>query len=151
MIMTKILFAFAAMFFLSLGVYSSPTAEDGWLVLAKVKFEPRYVKEYEEDFLFPIFTTGIRSREGKEITLRGHYLPMEFDDTKTIVLSKFPFAACFFCGGAGPESVAEIHFSEKPKRFKADQIITISGILKLNDKDLNHMNFILNNAQLLTP
>jgi hypothetical protein len=124
-------------------------AEDGWQVLGTVKFTPKFIKEYNESFLFPAFDAAMKAREGKEFVLKGHYLPMEFDDAKMIVVSKFPYAACFFCGGAGPESVAEVHFTEKPKRFKTDQIITIKGILKLNDKDVNHMNFILTQAHLV--
>ncbi len=57
---------------------------------------------------------------------------------------------CFFCGGASPASVAEIYFKVKPPRFKADQIIAVRGILKLNDSDIDHMNFILNDAELIT-
>lgn len=124
----------------------SAPAVEGWQVFASVKFVPKFLKEYNESFLFPQFDAHIRSHEGKELILTGHYLPMELDDSKTIVLSKFPYAACFFCGGAGPESVAEIHFAEKPKRFKADQLITVKGILKLNSADVNHMNFILMQA-----
>ena len=76
---------------------------------------------------------------------------MELDDNKVIILSKFPYSQCFFCGGAGPESVAEIYFSSKRPRLKADQLITVTGLLKLNALDINHMNFILENARIEMP
>jgi hypothetical protein len=56
---------------------------------------------------------------------------------------------CFFCGGAGPEAVAEVHFAGKVPRFKADQIIMAKGILKLNGRDITHLNFILKEAVLV--
>ncbi len=123
--------------------------EDGWAHFAKVKFTSKYYKELKEHFLTPFFDSRIRAMEGTEIQLRGHYMPFEFDDKKTIVISKYPYAACFFCGGAGPESVAEVFFSSKPLKFKADQIITVKGKLKLNDADVNHLNFILTEARLV--
>ncbi len=124
--------------------------EDGWVIFAKVKFTSRYYKEHKENFLTPFFDSRIRALEGTEIQLRGHYMPFDLDDKKTIIISKFPYAACFFCGGAGPESVAEITFAGKVPKFKADQVITVRGILKLNDSDVNHLNFLLLNALLVT-
>jgi hypothetical protein len=133
----------------SISLPARPPVEDGWSVFAKVKFSPKFFKEFNENFLFPAFDAGIRSREGKDIVLKGHYLPMELEDDKTVIVSKFPYAACFFCGGAGPESVAEVIFAKRPRKFKADQIITIKGKLKLNDRDVNHMNFIITDAVLV--
>lgn len=122
---------------------------DGWTEFARVKFTSKFYKELNEYFLVPFFDTRIKSLEGKKITLQGHYMPLELEDNKVIVLSKYPYSQCFFCGGAGPESVAEIIFSSKTPRFKADQIVSVTGTLKLNDKDINHMNFILENATLI--
>jgi hypothetical protein len=96
----------------------------------------------------PFLDSKIRTHEGKAITLEGYYLPYDLSNKNAIIISRNPFSACFFCGGAGPESVAEIVFASKPPRFKADQIITVTGTLKLNDKNVDHMNFILVNARL---
>lgn len=128
----------------------TPPAQDGWIVFSKVKFTAKYYKELKEYFLTPLFDSRIRALEGTEIQLRGHYMPFDLDDKKTIIISKFPYAACFFCGGAGPESVAEITFVGKVPKFKADQVITVKGILKLNDLDVNHLNFLLLQAELVT-
>lgn len=122
---------------------------DGWDIFAKVKFTDKFFKELNAHYLVPFFDSKIRSYEAKDITLEGYYLPYDLDKN-TIVISKNPYSMCFFCGGAGPESVAEIVFAAKHPRFKADQIITVTGTLKLNDKDINHMNFILENARLET-
>ena len=55
-------------------------------------------------------------------------------------------ASCFFCGASGPESVIEINFKSVPP-FKTDQIVTITGVLELNKYDVDHFNYILNNAE----
>jgi hypothetical protein len=120
----------------------------GWDLFAKVKFSPQLVKEVNEYFLIPVFDPRIKFYEGKEMTLEGYYMPLDLENGHTIVLSKNPYAQCFFCGGAGPESVAEISFLTRPPKFKVDQIVRVTGTLKLNDKDIDHMNFILTDAKL---
>lgn len=122
---------------------------DTWELFAKVKFTSKFYKEFNEYFLTPKFDDNIKKLEGKEVILKGHYLPFDLANKQLIVISKFPFAQCFFCGGAGPESVAEVHFKEKPRKFKADEIITVKGRLKLNDNDVSHVNFILEDAELV--
>src|SRR5687768_12597897 len=120
---------------LVIGLTPQPST-DGWEIFAKVKFTEKFFKELNEYYLAPFLDSRIRFYEGKEMTLEGYYLPFDMNDEKAVVISKNPYSACFFCGGAGPESVAEVVFASKPSRFKADQIITVTGILKLNDKDI---------------
>lgn len=132
---------------LTSSVLAQPSA-NGWDAFAKVKFTPQLVNEVDEYFLIPFFDSKIKFYEGREMKLEGYFIPMDLDDTNTIILSKHPYSQCFFCGSAGPESVAEIIFVSKPPKFKADQIITVTGTLKLNEKDINHMNFILENSRL---
>jgi hypothetical protein len=63
------------------------------------------------------------------------------------VISKYPYAQCFFRGGAGPESIAEIVFAFKRPRLKVDEIIWVKGKLKINATEVNHLNFILADAE----
>jgi hypothetical protein len=58
----------------------------------------------------------------------------------------FHIANVFFCGGAGPESIAEVYFKAATPKFEGDQFIRIKGKLKLNDDDLEHGNFIVEDA-----
>jgi hypothetical protein len=134
---------------LSAGWWHGPADPDGWDVFAKVKFTERLSKEDNTYYLYPFFDSRIRAYEGKEFELRGHYLPMDLDDPRVVIVSKFPSSTCFFCGGAGPASVAEVYLKTKPPKLKADQIVTIKGILHLNDKDIEHMNFMLKDAMLI--
>ena len=55
-------------------------------------------------------------------------------------------AACFFCGGAGPETIIEVYFKDTPP-FKTDQGIEITGVLELNADDVAHCNYIIRNAK----
>lgn len=138
--------------FLILTLWFAPTDPDGsaWALFEQVPFKTTYFKEFSDHFLVPQFDAAIRAREGKLIQVKGHYLPMDAG-RQTVVISRYPFAACFFCGGAGPGSVAEVVFKTRPPRFKADQVITVAGRLKLNDTDVTHLNFILEEAELVVP
>lgn len=55
----------------------------------------------------------------------------------------------FFCGGAGPETIAEVSFKVKTDKFDADQFIRVKGKLKLNESDIDHVNFMLVDAVLV--
>ncbi|HWA35096.1 MAG TPA: hypothetical protein VG737_13240 [Cyclobacteriaceae bacterium] len=127
-----------------------PPVTNGWALFGGVKFTPKFYSALNESLLTPKFEKSILQYSGQEILLKGHYLPLDYIDPKVIVLSKVPNASCFFCGGAGPESVAEIHFKTKPPKFKADQIILVKGILHLNASDIEHMNFILKDVELIS-
>jgi hypothetical protein len=135
--------------FLTPWIVFFPPGDEGWDIFARVKFTEQTIQN--EYYLVPFLDTRIKSFEGKVISLKGYYLPMDLADDRTIILSKNPYSMCFFCGGAGPESVAEIIFSSKRPKLKPDQVITITGKLKLNARDIEHMNFILEDAIIKTP
>lgn len=122
---------------------------DGWIGFAKTKFEAKYNEKAKEYFLQPSFSADLKALVGKEIELEGYYLPIDVEGDAYIILSKFPYSQCFFCGGAGPESIAEVTFKTKPRDFEADEFIRVRGKLKLNDSDLEHGNFILEQAVLV--
>lgn len=122
---------------------------DGWAAFAKTKFEAKYNDSAKEYFLYPNFPAELKALEGKEIDLEGYHLPIDVDGNAYIILSKFPYSQCFFCGGAGPESISEVVFKTKQDRFEADQFIRVKGKLKLNTSDIDHGNFILEDAVLI--
>lgn len=122
---------------------------DGWVGFAKTKFDAKYNDKAGEYFLYPTFSPDLKAQVGKEIDLEGYYLPIEVEGNAYIILSKFPYSQCFFCGGAGPESIAEVYFKSKGQTFEPDQFIRVKGKLKLNDSDLEHGNFIVEEAVLV--
>ncbi len=122
---------------------------DGWGVFAKTKFDAKFNQQVGEYFLYPTFSPDLKAMVGKEFSLEGYYLPIDVEGNAYIILSKFPYSQCFFCGGAGPESIAEVFFKVKLGKFDPDQYIRVKGKLKLNDADLEHGNFILEEAVLI--
>lgn len=129
--------------------FSTTAQTDGWLSFAKTKFDAKYNDKAGEYFLYPTFSADLKGMVGKEFSLEGYYLPIDVEGNAYIILSKFPYSQCFFCGGAGPESIAEVFFKVPPGKFEPDQYIRVKGKLKLNDADLEHGNFILEQAVLL--
>ncbi|RAW01850.1 hypothetical protein DQQ10_09410 [Pseudochryseolinea flava] len=123
---------------------------DAWNEFAKTKFEPKYDEKLEEYIFYPSFPEGLLAMVGKEITVQGFYVPFAPEDGNYIILSKFPMSQCFFCGGGGPESIAEVTFAKGALKFQVDDLITVKGKLKLNKDNVEHGNFILTEAVLIS-
>lgn len=123
---------------------------DAWDAFAKTKFEPKYYEKLGEYLFYPTFSTELKALVGKEITIQGFYVPFAPEDGDYIVLSKYPMSQCFFCGGAGPESIAEVNFARDLPKLQIDDLVTVKGKLKLNTDDMNHVNFILTDAILIS-
>jgi hypothetical protein len=136
-------------FTVTIATFSASAQTDGWAVFAKTKFDAKFNQQAGEYFLYPTFSPDLKAMVGKEFNLEGYYLPIDVEGNAYIILSKFPYSQCFFCGGAGPESIAEVFFKVKPGKFDPDQFIRVKGKLKLNDADLEHGNFILEEAVLI--
>ena len=119
-----------------------------WKTLARIT----YKKEYDEFLGFkidkPVFSAEIKALEGKEVTVKGFIIPVEgYKGHKEFILSAFPYSMCFFCGGAGPESVMEVTASE-PIEYSAEAV-TIKGKLVLNPDDVNKLMYSLTGAKLV--
>ncbi|WP_028889044.1 hypothetical protein [Tenacibaculum ovolyticum] len=112
-----------------------------WQDLSKIKFTDKYFSEYDEYFMYPTFSASVKALEGKQITIKGYFLDIAAKEN-IYMLSKGPMASCYFCGQGGPESAIELQFINK-QNFKTDNIISITGILKLNRDDVEHFNYIL--------
>ena len=121
----------------------------GWEVFAETKFYWQYDKSIGMEVEIPVFSKELEELDGKEITLTGHYLPLDLEGNR-IVISKLPYASCFFCGGGvGQESVAEVEFSSVQRPFRLDELVTVKGRLKLNIDDYEHLVFIIEDAKTI--
>ncbi|WP_255047275.1 DUF3299 domain-containing protein [Lacihabitans sp. CS3-21] len=121
------------------------TQKINWVTLRDVKFTKKFNKEYELDFLYPSFGASLLKLEGKYVEIKGYVIPVS---QNLYVLSAKPMAACFFCGGSGPESIIQLNFATK-NRFKTDQIITVKGKFRLNSDNVDDLNYILDDASLI--
>lgn len=140
------LFVFALILW---GSAFAQTKTDTWNEFAKTKFESKFYEEVGEYLFYPNFPETLKAQQGKEITIEGYYVPFAPEDGNYIIISKYPMSQCFFCGGGGPESIAEVNFAKDPGAFQVDDYITVKGKLKLNAEDIDHVNFILEQAVLV--
>lgn len=119
-----------------------------WKVLSKVKIEKRFDELLNYEIDFPTFSDEVKALNGKEIVLEGWIIPLdELRGENYFVLSALPFANCFFCGGAGPETVLEV-FSEKNIKF-TEKRIKVKGVLNINADDPLKLMYILQKAELI--
>lgn len=118
-----------------------------WAFLAKVEWDEKYFEEYDELVWYPKYSKEVLATDSSLVEIQGYIIPVDVQ-SGYYVLSANPFASCFFCGNAGPESVLELQFSEPLKgTYTTDEIATFQGRLKLNWDDLEHCNYILQNAK----
>ena len=115
-----------------------------WKILSKVKYKSNLDAESGEVIYTPVFSKSIEQYEGKTIFLKGYIIPAELSRGK-MTLSAFPYSSCFFCGGAGPESVIELE-SSSPIIYRLDKPITLEGKLTLNRTDPLRLMYVLKNA-----
>lgn len=124
-------------------VAQNPVPKDNtWKTLSKISFKKQFDEYLGFKVDMPVFHDEVKAMENKEITLRGYIIPVEgYKSHKEFIFSAFPYASCFFCGGAGPETVMEVLATE-PIKYTTD-LIVIKGKLKLNDKDINSLMYKL--------
>lgn len=140
----------ALLFLITIITSFAQSKTDTWNTFAKTKFEPKYYEKEGEYLFYPNFPAELKALEGKEITVEGFYVPFAPEDGNYIIISKYPMSQCFFCGGGGPESIAEVNFAKSTSAFQVDDLITVKGKLKLNADNIDHVNFILTDAVLVS-
>lgn len=128
------------------GQAETASTENLWKTLSRIT----YTKEYDELMGFkidkPVFSDEIKALEGKTVTVRGFIIPTEGYKSHTeFIFSAFPYSMCFFCGGAGPETVMEV-VTKTAVKYTAEAI-TLRGTLKLNADDINRLMYFLEEAE----
>ncbi|EAY24319.1 hypothetical protein [Microscilla marina] len=116
-----------------------------WKTLKDTQIKTKYdsQKRYEVDI--PLFGSKVKALNGKSITIKGYLIPIEaYTKQGFFILSALPYNLCYFCGGAGPETVMEVTSQQKIKY--TDKPIVLKGILKLNATNPNHLMYRLQNA-----
>ena len=127
------------------------TAQDAnlWKTLSKISYEKKYDDLLGFKVDVPVFSEDIQGLEGKTVEVSGYIVPVEGYKSHTeFVFSAYPYNMCFFCGGAGPETVMEVTSSE-PVKYTTDKV-RLRGKLTLNDDDINRLMYVLTDAELVT-
>ena len=118
-----------------------------WETLADVEFTDKYMEDVDEYFLYPHFGPRVKQLEGQEVILKGFILAIDPSEGYYI-LSKGPFASCFFCGAGGPETVVELNLKSEKDFFSMDELVTMKGVLILNPDDIYQCNYIFKSAEV---
>ncbi len=114
-----------------------------WSLLGKINYENRPHKDYPDGVMYPKVNQELKTKKGKKITISGFIIPI---DNENYALSKNVFAQCFFCGNAGPETIMGIKFKGATKRLKTDQYVTLEGIFRYNETDVEDWIYHIDNA-----
>jgi hypothetical protein len=108
-----------------------------------------YKSEYREEmygyFQIPYFGEELESLDNKEVKITGYMLTLAPDEG-VFVLSQNPYADCFFCGFGGPESAIELRLKPGYDDFLMDELVTVTGILRLQREDVSSGVYIMDNA-----
>lgn len=122
--------------------------ENTWKTLGKITFRKQYDELMGFKIDVPVFSDAVKALEGKEVILKGYIIPTEgYKNHSEFVFSAFPYNMCFFCGGAGPETVMEV-VAKEPIKYTAESV-TIKGVLALNDDDINRLMYALTDVELV--
>jgi hypothetical protein len=100
-----------------------------WKLLGEIKYEKRKHPQYGE-VDFPVVNAKVKTKGKKRVLISGFIVPI---DSKSFAISKNVFAACFFCGKAGPESIAGIKFRGTTPKLKTDQYVIVEGLFRYNE------------------
>ncbi len=118
-----------------------------WKILSDVTFNKKWNPKEKMFILEPEFGQVVQPFGDKLVTITGYMIPIDIE-SNFYVLSANPYASCFFCGGAGPESVLSVKFKKVTRRFDTDERLTLKGKLVLNKDNLDELNYILQDAEL---
>ncbi|KYG83299.1 hypothetical protein [Roseivirga echinicomitans] len=135
------------LFVLSISSASIAQEQNMWKTLSNVTVEKSFDEILSIDVEHYDFASQVKALNGKKISLEGWIIPLdELRGENYFVLSSLPFANCFFCGGAGPETVAEV-FSKKEVKY-TEKKIKVTGVLTLNSDDPLRLMYILNDVEV---
>lgn len=122
---------------------------DTWQILSMVMMKKQFDEDMGIDVEMPLFGKKVKELNGQEVTVRGYVLPLNVSkDQKYFILSAVPYNQCFFCGGAGPESVMEV-FSTVPVEM-TQKPVTLRGTLRVNlQPSIGQVLYTLKNARIV--
>lgn len=121
-----------------------------WTALEKVTYKKTLDKTLGIYVDYPIFGKSVKALDSKTVTIKGYIIPLEgYENQDFFMFSRYPYSMCFFCGGAGPETVMEVETKFGKKIKYTSKEITIKGKLKLNDTNVDRLMYIMEDAVLI--
>jgi len=117
-----------------------------WKILNNLEYKEAKHDTYGSVYL-PEFANEIEKFANKKVIIKGYIIPV---DKTTYALSKNVYAACFFCGKAGPETVMGITFKVDPGRLKMDSNAILTGYFRLNGTNVDDWMYSLDDAEIIS-
>lgn len=135
-------------FFLLAGTAVQAQDTNLWKTLSKITYEKKFDDLLGFKVDVPVFSQEIQDLEGEVVEVSGYIVPVEGYKSHTeFVFSAYPYNMCFFCGGAGPETVMEVT-SIEPIKYSTERV-KLRGKLTLNSDDINRLMYVLTDAELI--
>jgi len=139
--MNKLLYII--IFLLSSNMFSQIDID--WLKLRNVYYMSEFREDVSEYIQVARFGESVESLDNKEVRITGYMLTLSPDEG-IFVLSENPYADCFFCGFGGPESAIELRLNPGYDKFFMDDLVTVTGIIRLNRDDISTGVYVMDNA-----
>ncbi len=117
-----------------------------WKMLGDIKYIRKKHATYGE-VEFPQVNMKLKMMQKKTIYMSGFIVPI---DNKSYALSKNVFAACFFCGKSGPETIAGIKFKGATPKLKTDTYVTLKGTFRYNETDVEDWIYHIEDAVIIS-
>ncbi|MFT4095101.1 MAG: hypothetical protein QM640_15825 [Niabella sp.] len=125
-----------------------PTEKLNWKQLEDVRLIQKWHIQFQQNVLYPVFGNKIKQFAGRQVSISGYMIPVDIN-AGMYVLSKSNYAACFFCGMAGPETVISLKFNTHPRKYQTDEYVTLKGTLELNVENVNDLFYVFRNTEEL--
>lgn len=146
--MSYIMFTFYVL--ISAGPPTSQALTGTWGTLSMVTFTREYNEDWGIDVEIPKVSPVVSAMAGQEITVTGYLIPLDAKtESSHVMLSAYPVSNCFFCGKAGPETAMQVFVKDGKKITYTDEKVTMKGILRINEKDINSLLYTMEQGQLV--
>ena len=105
----KIVYRIAFSLLILMGVSSSLMAQNTWLTLSKVTYKRQFDEMMGMEVKTPEYSQEIIALQGKTVEVEGYIIPLKGERAQShFMYSAYPYAMCYFCGAAGPETVMQV-------------------------------------------
>ncbi|MEM7106001.1 MAG: hypothetical protein AAF502_22890 [Bacteroidota bacterium] len=124
--------------------------KETWSTLAKVSFKREFDEMMGLEVETPVYSQTVLELQGTEIAIEGYFIPLKGKKAQShFMLSAYPYKMCYFCGAAGPESVAQVFMKDSKEVEYTSKTIKLKGRLTLGFGDVNNLMYTISNAVLI--
>ncbi|GAB4416800.1 MAG: hypothetical protein OHK0039_26470 [Bacteroidia bacterium] len=116
-----------------------------WKDLARVDYASQMDDALGYLVMKPVYAPQLKALDGQRVQIKGYVLPIDTQGQQYI-LSAFPYSNCFFCGGAGRESVLELKLADTSATYEMDEVRVFEGVLVLSEDPFG-LNYYLTEAR----